>query len=209
MVEKFSDIANFIAFQDGFDMLFRILSKESGVTARDCLKVVYSIVHGNIVTLKLLSQRMINPYVIWAIVQYIQTLVHFVNISLLYSTTIKESEIIDLSIYPSIISRSSAQVENSRRSSSAPTETPFMMSVDILDYSIRVRLFEWLFLSESECGIHVQLLEELTDLAVLPEVQAVDPSVVMIIKNNTKLVGKVWLVYRRVYLKLYFSCIKY
>lgn len=36
-----------------------------------------------------------------------------------------------------------------------------------------------------------QLLEELTDLVVLPEVQAIDPGVVMIIKNNTKLVGKV------------------
>ena len=35
------------------------------------------------------------------------------------------------------------------------------------------------------------MLEELTDLAVLPEVQAIDPGVVMIIKNNTKLVGKV------------------
>ena len=71
------------------------------------------------------------------------------NISLLYSTTIKESEIIDLSIYPSIISRSSAQIENSRRSSSSsssPTETPFTMSVDILDYSIRVGLFDTLIL---------------------------------------------------------------
>ena len=37
-------------------MLFRILSKESGVIARDCMKVIYYIIHNNVVTLKLLSQ---------------------------------------------------------------------------------------------------------------------------------------------------------
>lgn len=57
LVEKYPDIANFIAFQDGFDMLFRILEKESGIIARDCIRVIYGIIHHNIVTMKLLSQR--------------------------------------------------------------------------------------------------------------------------------------------------------
>ena len=56
LVENYPDIANFIAFQDGFDILFRILSKESGVIARDCIRVIFAIIHNNIVTMKLLSQ---------------------------------------------------------------------------------------------------------------------------------------------------------
>ena len=60
LVEKFPDVANFVAFQDGFDLLFRIVQSDSDITFRDCLKVVYYIIHGNIVTLKLLSQRMFS-----------------------------------------------------------------------------------------------------------------------------------------------------
>ena len=60
LVEKFPDVANFVAFQDGFDLLFRIVQSDSEITIRDCLKVVYYIIHGNIVTLKLLSQRMFS-----------------------------------------------------------------------------------------------------------------------------------------------------
>ena len=60
LVEKFPDVANFVAFQDGFDLLFRIVQSDSDITIRDCLKVVYYIIHGNIVTLKLLSQRMFS-----------------------------------------------------------------------------------------------------------------------------------------------------
>ena len=37
-------------------MLFRIIQKESGVVLRDCIRVVYSIMHSNVVTMKLLSQ---------------------------------------------------------------------------------------------------------------------------------------------------------
>ena len=67
LVEQYPDIANFIAFQvvfavaaysqDGFDMLFQIIAAESGVVKRDCLKMVYFIMHKNLVTMKLLSQR--------------------------------------------------------------------------------------------------------------------------------------------------------
>ena len=60
LVEKFPDVANFVAFQDGFDLLFRIVQSDSDINIRDCLKVVYYIIHGNIVTLKLLSQRMFS-----------------------------------------------------------------------------------------------------------------------------------------------------
>ena len=56
LVEQYPDIANFIVFQDGFDMLFRILDKESGVIARDCIRVIHAIIHNNIVAMKLLSQ---------------------------------------------------------------------------------------------------------------------------------------------------------
>ena len=37
-------------------MLLRILDKETGVIARDCIRVIYCILHENIVTMKLFSQ---------------------------------------------------------------------------------------------------------------------------------------------------------
>lgn len=43
-------------------MLFRILNKETGVIARDCIRVIYSIIHQNLVTMKLLSQCIILYY---------------------------------------------------------------------------------------------------------------------------------------------------
>lgn len=127
LVEKYPDIANFIAFQDGFDMLFRILKSETGVTLRDCLKVVYYSIHRNIVTLKLLSQR-----------SYINTIVRYVNCSLLYSGNIPDSSTIDLSVYSLILSRS--DVTEPSKKSFTPGESSVDIATDIVRYSISVPL---------------------------------------------------------------------
>ena len=127
LVEKYPDVANFIAFQDGFDMLFRILKTETGVTLRDCLKVVYYSIHGNIVTLKLLSQR-----------SYLHVIVRYVNCSLLYSGNIPDSSTIDLSVYSLILTRSE-ETDQSRKSFS-PGESSVDIATDIVRYSISVSL---------------------------------------------------------------------
>ena len=48
-------------------MLFHIISSESGVVKRDCLKMVYFIMHKNLVTMKLLSQRVSFLFLLYSI----------------------------------------------------------------------------------------------------------------------------------------------
>lgn len=57
LTRRNQEICKFIAFQDGYDILIRILQSETGVVARDCLHVIYNMVANSVLTLKLFSQK--------------------------------------------------------------------------------------------------------------------------------------------------------
>jgi hypothetical protein len=110
-------------------MLFTILKSESGISSRDCLRVIYSIIHNNIVTMKLLSQG-----------SYINTIISYINLFHLYNKQQTQNKVIDLSIYPLILAKAQSEIEKSKNPNQN-ADCNFYIELDLVRYSILVFLF--------------------------------------------------------------------
>ena len=121
-------------------MLFHIIASESGVVKRDCLKMVYFIMHKNLVTMKLLSQRFTFFVNDWCIVSYLQLIMSNICVNSLLLVQQQEFQIIDFSVYSTILDKNE----------DPSSETPFTIQLDIIRYSILVctywkaSFFRWL-----------------------------------------------------------------
>ena len=110
-------------------MLFRIVQKENGLVLRDCMKVIYYIMHNNVVTMKLLSQCSGRVYDS-RIAAYINPIVSLINAYRLFKTKQNTTNIIDLGMYTFILAKEEeyAQLNSDTR-----------VQFDIVKYAILVR----------------------------------------------------------------------
>lgn len=113
-------------------MLFQMIASESGVVKRDCLKMVYFIMHKNLVTMKLLSQRFSSQFSSYCVVSYLQLIMSNILINSLLSVQQQEFQIIDFSVYSTILDKNE----------DPSSETPFSIQLDIIRYSILVSPFK-------------------------------------------------------------------
>ena len=88
LTRRNQEICKFIAFQDGYDILIRILESEDGVVARDCLHIIYNMVANSVLTLKLFSQKkLIN-----AIINVLSVSEKVTPVSSLHTSPVNESD---------------------------------------------------------------------------------------------------------------------